>query len=166
MSEPGALPRSFRLATVWLLLGTLLFVGVQWMMGEAQRTRFSFDGNAVELARGPDGHFHWPGRVNGVAVEFLVDTGATRTALPLAVAQRAGVAIHGRRRSNTAGGEVVGEVGTAEVALDGGVTAERLTVAVLPALHTPLLGMDVLGRLRLTQSAGVLRIEMAPTKGS
>lgn len=161
MSEPGALPRSFKLVTVWLLLGTVLFVGVQWMMAQSQRTRFAFDGTAIELTRGPDGHYHWPGRVNGVAVDFLVDTGATRTALPQAVAQRAGVAIHGSQRSDTAGGEVRAEVGTAQVALDGGVTAERLTVAVLPALRTPLLGMDVLGRLRLTHSGGVLRIETA-----
>jgi aspartyl protease family protein len=159
MSDPGALPRSFKLVTVWLLLGTLLFLGVQWMLGEAQRTRFTLDGDTIELTRGPDGHFHWPGRVNGVAVDFLVDTGATRTALPQAVARRADVTITGSMRSETAGGQVRAEVGTAHIALDGGITAERLTVAVLPALHTPLLGMDVLGRLRLTQSDGVLRIQ-------
>jgi aspartyl protease family protein len=165
MSEPGALPRSFKLVTLWLVLGTLLFLGVQWMMAQSQRTRFSLDGDIIELTRGRDGHFHWPGRVNGVAVDFLVDTGATRTAIPQAVARRAQVSIHGSMRSDTAGGEVRAEVGTARIALDGGITAERLTVAVLPALHTPLLGMDVLGRLRLTQSDGVLRIQ-PPTESA
>jgi aspartyl protease family protein len=165
MSEPGALPRSFKLVTLWLVLGTLLFLGVQWMMAQSQRTRFSLDGGTIELTRSRDGHFHWPGTVNGVAVDFLVDTGATRTALPQAVARRAEVAIHGSMRSDTAGGEVRAEVGTARIALDGGIIAERLTVAVLPALHTPLLGMDVLGRLRLTQSDGVLRIQ-PPTESS
>jgi aspartyl protease family protein len=162
MSDPGALPRSFKLVTVWLLLGTLLFLGVQWMMAQSQRTRFTLDGDTIELTRAPDGHFHWPGRVNGVAVDFLVDTGATRTALPQSVARRADVAIHGSMRSETAGGQVRAEVGSARITLDGGITAERLTVAVLPALHTPLLGMDVLGRLRLTQSDGVLRIQPPP----
>jgi aspartyl protease family protein len=159
MNDTGALPRSFKLATIWLLLGTLLFLGVQWMMAQSQRARFAFDGQAIELRRAPDGHFHWPGRVNGVAVDFLVDTGATRTALPLALADRAGIALEGRVRSSTAGGEVQGQVGRADIDLDGELRAQRHTVIVLPALQTPLLGMDVLGRLKLTQSAGVLRIE-------
>jgi aspartyl protease family protein len=45
--------------------------------------------------------------------------------------------------------------------LQGGVRAERLRVAVLPQLASPLLGMDVLSKLRFTQSDGVLRLEAA-----
>jgi aspartyl protease family protein len=161
MNDPGgaSLPRSFKLATIWLLLGTLLFLGVQWMMAQSQRARFSFDGQTIELKRAPDGHFHWPGRVNGIAVDFLVDTGATRTALPLDLARRAGIALQGSVRSNTAGGPVQGQLGRADIELDGELRAQHHTVIVLSALQTPLLGMDVLGRLKLTQSAGVLRIE-------
>jgi aspartyl protease family protein len=40
------------------------------------------------------------------------------------------------------------------------VNAERLRMAALPALQAPLLGMDVLGRLRWQQHQGVLRIQM------
>jgi len=43
--------------------------------------------------------------------------------------------------------------------LRAGVRAERLRVVVLPQLESPLLGMDVLGKLRFTQSEGVLRLE-------
>jgi aspartyl protease family protein len=39
------------------------------------------------------------------------------------------------------------------------VRVERLRVAVLPQLDSPLLGMDVLTKLRFTQSNGVLRLE-------
>ena len=67
----------------------------------------------------------------------------------------------GSVKSKTAGGVVAGQVVRADVALDGGVTAERLQIIALPALgERPLLGMDVLGRLRWTQDAGVLRIEL------
>ena len=119
-------------------------------------------GDRIELflKRAPDGHFHWPGRVNGMAVDFLVDTGATGTALPLALAQQAGLELEGAVRSSTAGGVVEGRLARADVVLQGGVVAERLRVAVLPRLSSPLLGMDVISRLRLTQSGGVLTLEV------
>jgi aspartyl protease family protein len=153
--------RSWKLITVWLLIATALFLAVQAMQHQAERSRFSFDAASgrIELKRAPDGHFHWPGRVNGVAVDFLVDTGATSTALPLALAQQAGLTLDGSVRSSTAGGVVEGRLARADVTLQGGVTAERLRVAVLPRLDAPLLGMDVISKLRLSQSDGVLTLE-------
>lgn len=153
--------RSLKLTTIWLLIGTALFLAVQAMQRQADRSRFSFDtaNGRIELKRAPDGHFHWPGRVNGVAVDFLVDTGATSTALPLSLAQEAGLTLEGAMRSSTAGGVVDGRVARADVSLQGGVVAERLRVAVLPRLESPLLGMDVISKLRLTQSNGVLTLE-------
>jgi aspartyl protease family protein len=153
--------RSWKLITVWLLIATALFLAVQAMQHRAERSRFSFDAASgrIELKRAPDGHFHWPGRVNGVAVDFLVDTGATSTALPLSLAQQAGLTLDGSVRSSTAGGVVEGRVARADVSLQGGVTVERLRVAVLPRLDAPLLGMDVISKLRLSQRDGVLTLE-------
>ncbi len=153
--------RSLKLTTLWLLIGTALFLAVQAMQHQAGRARFSFDAASgrIELKRAPDGHFHWPGRVNGVAVDFLVDTGATSTALPLSLAQQAGLTLDGSVRSSTAGGVVEGRLARADVSLQGGVTVERLRVAVLPRLDAPLLGMDVISKLRLSQRDGVLTLE-------
>jgi aspartyl protease family protein len=158
---PREMSRTWKLATAWLLLGMVVFVGVQAWQAEQQRSRFSIDGasGAIELRRAPDGHFHWPGSVNGIAVDFLVDTGATGTAIPQALADRAGLVAEGRLQSSTAGGVVQGTLSRADVALQGGVRAERLRVAVLPQLDSPLLGMDVLAKMRFTQSDGVLRLE-------
>ncbi len=156
MSAP--LSSTFKIVTAWLVLGTLLFLAFQAWTNHEQRTRFSAVGGVVTLERARDGHFHWPGRLAGVPVEFLVDTGATRTAIPAALAQRAGLATSGSVRSNTAGGTVTGTIGVADVELDGGVNAQRLRVAVLPDLTTPLLGMDVLSRLRITQEGQRMRI--------
>jgi aspartyl protease family protein len=48
----------------------------------------------------------------------------------------------------------------ADIELRGGIRAQRLRVVALQGLDDrPLLGMDVLGRLRWTQVDGVLRIE-------
>ncbi len=63
-------------------------------------------------------------------------------------------------RSNTAGGIVTGQVVRADIELQGGVTALRLPVVALPKLgDSPLLGMDVLGKLHWQQRDGMLRIE-------
>ena len=158
-----AVQRSFKLLTVWLLIGTAIFLAVQFMQQRAERARFVFDGASgrIELRRAPDGHFHWPGRINGVAVDFLVDTGATSTTLPLALAQEAGLTLEGEMRSATAGGEVRGRIARADVELQGGVAARGLRVAVLPRLSSPLLGMDIISKLRLSQSDGVLTLEVA-----
>jgi len=153
------LPSTFKVVTVWLVVGVALFLGVQAFEAQQQRSRFSANAGVVELQRGPDGHFHWPGRVNGVPVDFVVDTGATSTALPLALAERAGLVGEGSMRSDTAGGSVEGRFARADVVLDGGVRAERLRVVVLPQLSVPLLGMDMLSKMRFSQHGGTLRIE-------
>ena len=63
-------------------------------------------------------------------------------------------------RSSTAGGVVEGSVARADVALQGGVRAERLRVAVLPRLDSPLLGMDVIVEAALSRRRdGVLTLE-------
>ncbi len=155
------MPQSFKLATVWLLIGTALFVAVQAWQHQAARARFSFDGvnGRIVLKRGPDGHFHWPGHVNGVAVDFLIDTGATSTTLPKALADKAGLALEGSVRGSTANGVVEGRLARADITLQGGVRAERMRVTVLPRLESPLLGMDVISKLKLSQSDGVLTLE-------
>jgi aspartyl protease family protein len=151
-------PRTLKIATVWLLVGVAVFLGFQTFEAHQQQARVSLTGAAIELRRGADGHFHWPGEVNGVRVDFLVDTGATATALPGALAARAGLALQAGVVSSTAAGPVRGHLARADIVLAGGVRAERLQVTVLPGLGAPLLGMDVLGRLHFTQEAGVLRI--------
>ena len=155
------LPRSFKLITLWLLFGVLVFVAVQWWQHRAQQSRFQASGDSVEIRRGGDGHYHWPGRINGRAVDFLIDTGATGTAIPAALARELNLESIGTVQSNTAGGVVTGQVVRADVELQGGVNVQRLRVVALPGLGAnPLLGMDVLGKLRWQQRDAVLRIEL------
>lgn len=154
------LPAWLKHATVWLLLALGLFLGVQAWQQREQATRFQVEGQALEIRRAADGHYHWPGAINGRRVEFLVDTGATSTAIPLALAQALGLPTLGTVQSQTAGGVVQGRRVQADLQLDGGVRAERLRLTALPGLAAPLLGMDVLGRLRWQQDAGVLRVDL------
>ena len=154
------LPRTLKHATVWLLLGVVVFLVFQWYERESRRTRFSAVGGVIEIRRGNDGHYHWPGSLNGRKVDFLVDTGATGVAIPASLADELKLEAEGFVRSSTAGGEVRGEVVRADLVLDGGVRADRLRMVALPRLEGPLLGMDVLGRLHWQQQAGELRIDL------
>ena len=81
------LPGTLKVVTVWLLLGLAGFLGVNAWQAQQQRSRFEVVEGRIELQRGPDGHYHWPGQVNGREVDFLVDTGATRSAIPAALAR-------------------------------------------------------------------------------
>ncbi len=150
--------------TVWLLLGVGLFLGVQAWQAQERATRFVLSGGQLELKRAGDGHYHWPGELAGPSgrrsVEFLVDTGATGTAIPLELALTLGLPQVGVVQSNTAGGVVQGRVVLADLVLDGGVRVQRLRLTALPDLSAPLLGMDVLGRLRWEQSQGVMKIRL------
>ena len=154
------LPGWLKHATVWLLLGLGLFLGVQAWQSHQASTRFVVDGGSLRIERSSDGHYHWPGRIDGRPVEFLVDTGATGTAIPDALARELALPAVGTVRSSTAGGVVTGRVVVGDLELDGGVRVERLRMTALPDLHAPLLGMDVLGRLRWQQGEGLLRIEL------
>ncbi len=153
------LPHWLKLATIWAVVTTVVFLAIQGWLSHQERARFSVQGAQMEIRRSPDGHFHWPGRVNGRPVDFLVDTGATGTALPMALARELGLPVLGPMTSMTAGGTVQGEVVQADLELEGGVTVQRLRAVALPGLATPLLGMDVLGRLHWRQEDGVLKLE-------
>ena len=154
------LPAWLKHTTVWLLLGLLMFLGVQAWQSQQRQTQFVIEGQTLEIRRSSDGHYHWPGRSAGRKVDFLSDTGATGTAIPAALARELSLPSVGAMQSNTAGGLVSGHIVVGDLELNGGVRAERLRMAALPNLTSPLLGMDVLGRLRWQQEDGVLKIHM------
>ncbi len=156
------LPSTFKLLTLWLLIFTAVFLAVQAWQHQRERPRFTLNERELRLQRGPDGHFHWPGRLAGRETVFLVDTGATTTALPQALAEQLGLRRLAPLRSSTAGGVVDGYAAEADLRLEGGLHVQRLRVAVLPKLEDPLLGMDVLGRLKFSQHDGEFTVELQP----
>jgi aspartyl protease family protein len=152
------LPAWLKHATVWLLLALGLFLGVQAWQRQASQARIEVAGGVIEIRRSADGHYHWPGR-SAASRGLLVDTGATSTASRGPVAELM-LPSMGVVQSQTAGGVVQGRRVQADLQLDGGVQAQNLRLTALPGLAAPLLGMDVLGRLRWQQEGGVLRVDL------
>lgn len=95
--------QTFRLAIVWIAIFGTLFViaayrdefGAVW-----QRLRLAWDpqrgvvqGGEFRIPMDEDGHFRVRATINGYETSFLVDSGATTTAISRAIAERAGIVI-------------------------------------------------------------------------
>jgi aspartyl protease family protein len=97
--------------------------------------------------------YRTPGAVNGYAVTFVVDTGASSTTISQRVAEAAGIhSCTGAGYSATANGVVRRCVATIPEITFGAFHIKNLVVAILPNMNVDgLLGMDVLRRLKIQQ---------------
>ena len=112
--EPGKNPMRlgrYMIIVAWLLLlGLLTLLFDNWLEREANPNRvLSISETAsgekrISLKRNRAGHYLVPGLLNGVQVTFIVDTGATRVAVPLDIAEEAGLVKGVRGQSMTASG--------------------------------------------------------------
>jgi aspartyl protease family protein len=104
----------------------------------------------VELSR--DGHFWLRAEINGEPANFLVDTGATLTAVSTDTAAAAGLeAREGGLpvRMQTANGSVAAHLTTIDELRFGNVAARGLDAIIAPGLGpTNVIGMNFLSRLQ------------------
>ena len=103
--------------------------------------------------------------MNGTHVVFLVDTGAMRGRDPAALAARLGLQRKAAVRSSTAGGSATRPRRPRRPHARGACAPSGCAMVALPELDGPLLGMDVLGRLRRQQRDGALRIDLGGPLG-
>lgn len=111
----------------------------------------SVSGNETRVPMSSDGHFWLQASVNGVTRPFLVDTGATLTAIALSTAEAAHVAEQPLRSSvvlRTANGTVQAQLATIEELSFGNIVARDLDAVVAPGIgETNVIGMNLLSRL-------------------
>jgi aspartyl protease family protein len=104
----------------------------------------------VRMAR--DGHFWIPAEVNGTPVRFLVDTGATLTAISAQTADRAAIEPSQLRQTvllKTANGTTAAQMASLSELRVGNAVARNLDAVIAPGLgETNVLGMNFLSRLR------------------
>lgn len=106
----------------------------------------------IVLAANAQGHYLADGAINGAAVNFLVDTGATSVALSTDVAVRAGIAYtRGTRIGvSTANGTTVAWRVKLDTVTVRGLTLRNVEGVVMPASSpVVLLGMSFLNRMEM-----------------
>ncbi len=120
-------------------------------MSEVGLPEQSVVGGETRVELSPDGHYWLNAEVNGVPARFLVDTGATLTAISEPTARAAGL---GERRDRlpvmmtTANGTISVGTTTIEELRFGNVAAFGLDAVLAPNIgETNVIGMNLLSRL-------------------
>lgn len=112
----------------------------------------SVEGGETRVPLADDGHYWLRAEVNGVSAAFLVDTGATLTAVNADLAAKAG--LKARRGGipielQTANGAVAAQLSTIDELRFGNVAARGTDAVIAQNLgDTNVIGMNVLSRLK------------------
>lgn len=152
---------NFALLAFWVLaLAALTF----FLLGyQATRPGWRAAGEAIRIGAGGDHHFRIPGRVADQETWFLVDTGATITALPDRLLP---APIDCRRETfSTANGSVSACLTRVQALHVGPYRIAEVPVAILAQLDQPLLGAEVLQRFHSETAQGVLTLRPLPGRG-
>jgi aspartyl protease family protein len=122
-------------------------------------------GTQIVIPAGAGGHFITAGSINGKAVEFMVDTGATTIALSIAEADRIGLKYkdNAKLTGNTANGMVIGYQAMLGVVRVGDVQVYNVEAAILPmAMPQVLLGNSFLNRFQMKRDNERMTLEKRP----
>jgi len=155
-----ALGRLLRLTSTLGLVGILLLVVLQlsrmdprfeMAIPELGLPEQVVEGAETRVKLAPDGHFWLRAEINGQPANFLVDTGATLTAISTDTAEAAGLEARDGGlpvRMQTANGAVAAELTTIDELRFGNVVARGLDAVIAPGLGpTNVIGMNLLSRL-------------------
>jgi aspartyl protease family protein len=119
-------------------------------------------GTRIVLSATSGGHFVTAGSINGRAVRFVVDTGATNVSMSEAEAQRLGIDVAKGQRgiANTANGQVIAHrvsLGSVRV---GDVTVYNVDATIVPAhMDQILLGNSFLSRFQMRRENDTLTLD-------
>lgn len=121
------------------------------------------DKSLVRIASSRGGHYVTPGRINGMPVEFMIDTGATTVAMNYLQAEKLGIDYRAGRpiSVNTANGVAQAfEVVLSTVAI-GNIELQQVTAAVSTTAFPQviLLGNSYLGKVDMRVDSGVLVLQ-------
>jgi aspartyl protease family protein len=122
----------------------------------------SSDSPSATLYADGNGHFFSQGTINGVAVHFLVDTGATSVAMNSRDAARIGLDYRNgpRLRVSTANGVVNVRGVRLDTVRIGAITLHNVEAIVHEGDSPPivLIGMSVLNRLEMKRDGGMMTL--------
>ena len=119
-------------------------------------------GGQIVLTADSGGHFYAPGTINGAAVRFVVDTGATHIAMSQADAERIGLDYKSGQRGyvNTANGSVPSYRVSLTSVRVGDVIVHNVDATVVPApMQHVLLGNSFLSRFQMRRDNDRMTLE-------
>lgn len=150
-------PRSTTLASTLLWLTIFSFVLAVFFWKEAAQVSVAGGMAEVTVQPAADGHYYVDGLINGHAVRFMIDTGASYVSISAGAAAALGVFPEKSATFNTANGAVAGQVASKQSVTVTGLSAPPLTVVVMPNLKgEALLGQNFLRHITMTQAGHFL----------
>jgi aspartyl protease family protein len=167
--QRGMIRKHLRDIAIWVAIVAVLALGYAYrdvFEETGQRLQLAFGGGTpvqtgereLVIPRDESGHFLVVGKVNGQAVRFMVDTGATDTVLSPADARRLGLdvdALDYGYKAETANGIGYAAATTVDRLEVGPIRADNFRLMVNKApMSASLLGMSFLGDLDSYQVRG------------
>ncbi|TXH73181.1 MAG: TIGR02281 family clan AA aspartic protease [Thiobacillus sp.] len=115
-------------------------------------------GSELVLKRSGNGHYVFPGAINGRPVSFLLDTGATLVSVPAHLAGELGLEAGAYQQSMTANGAVTTRATRIGALAFGPFVLRNVPASLNPGMAEDqvLLGMSVLKHLEFTQRGDTL----------
>lgn len=139
-------------ALIWCALLGIAYVVIDYQI--RPKVAVAVTETVIDIPRSRDGHYYVAGTINGQAVTFLVDTGASTVSVNSAVARRIGLSGGHPVNIGTAGGVSLGHEITGQTVTLGGITIRDVRVVVLSGMPgDALLGQNVLRHLDVVQSS-------------
>ena len=119
-------------------------------------------GRGVTLGANSQGHFITLGQINGRAVQFLVDTGATSVSIPSSIAESAGIDYRKGQRgfTQTANGVAAAYKIVFDSVTVGDVTLYQVDGIVMEGkgMDVALLGMSFLNRMEMRRDGAQMTL--------
>lgn len=169
MDKPD--PTQRRLGRGMIAIAWIVAIGLLWMVfadvldrGHNPNRDLSVVGSGTELVlkRNRFGHYVAPGMINGQAVTFLLDTGATQVSVPAHLGPSLGLRAGAPGQVMTANGTVTVRATTIDDLRLGPFRVSGVRGHLNPGMRDDqiLLGMSVLKQLEFTQRGDTLTLRV------
>ena len=115
--------------------------------------------NSLRIKANRRHHYIFDGKINGKAVRFMVDTGASSVAVPSNLARQLALTKLYPVNVNTANGRTKGHLSRLKSIELGNIRLSNVGAVIMPRSEEPpvvLLGMSALKRLEIKQDKGYL----------
>lgn len=112
----------------------------------------------IEMQADRQGHFRGMALINNVAMPFMIDTGATLTAIPANLASAADLPFGRPVTANTAGGKAVDRLTNINSLKIGNAEIKNLDASINEHLDEVLIGMNTLKYFNMTQRGNIMTL--------